>query len=673
MGENLDKALNDNAPDSPVFEVAVVYIKPTNEEKESKLAHLFKDKPESALGRFVDELRNKGLLLEDVEGLSSERFLKIAAPVEVLGRMAETLQIQKPTDIGLDVPFEWDEKDAFVRQSEDNALFSWTERYECLHHLLYGVINSTQEEVALRFFDETKESIWKPGESLLSRLMSEKIVKEVLILHEESKRKVLLHNWALKWGDFTSQPIDSIYSYFGPKVAIYFAFLGMYTRWLLYPAIVGIFFYFKNLGTWDAIVPPLFSMLAVTWAVLFLQFWKRKNAALLARWNQSTTFDKEFGTDLSPSSNDAVAKKNSRGIGVSKAEKQVYQKEEWAEHFRSFRNNAAVIAGILCLQLPFEIAYAHLSYIIKSNILNFLFTGIYLLLIQYFTKLGGKFAVRLTKSQRYASKEAKADSLIYKVFGVYFMQSYIGLFYHALFQRDFVMLRRFLIQRLVISQIINNVVENLMPYISYRRNKYNAIQLEKDEKKDPDEKSRHHMPRIEKEYLKPSYAASIENDLDDGLFDDFLELALQFGMVTMFASAFPLVFAFALINNLMEIRSDALKLVVMLRRPVPRAAYSIGAWLNIFQYLGVIAICTNCALLVCLYDQQGKWTLEPGLAAVLLMEHVLLLVKFGFSCFVPEEPAWVRAKKMSSKVIRHKCSRGLLHNLDVNTQRQPQH
>lgn len=36
-------------------------------------------------------------------------------------------------------------------------------------------------------------------------------------------------------------------------------------------------------------------------------------------------------------------------------------------------------------------------------------------------------------------------------------------------------------------------------------------------------------------------------------------------------------------NNVTEIRTDALKLLVMMKRPVPRAAATIGAWLNIFQ------------------------------------------------------------------------------------------
>lgn len=49
-----------------------------------------------------------------------------------------------------------------------------------------------------------------------------------------------------------------------------------------------------------------------------------------------------------------------------------------------------------------------------------------------------------------------------------------------------------------------------------------------------------------------------------------------------------------------------------------------------------MSICTNCVLLVCLYDQEGKWNISPGLAAILIMEHVLLLFKFGFSRMVPE-------------------------------------
>lgn len=83
-----------------------------------------------------------------------------------------------------------------------------------------------------------------------------------------------------------------------------------------------------------------------------------------------------------------------------------------------------------------------------------------------------------------------------------------------------------------------------------------------------------------------------------------------------------------------------------------------------FQFLIVTAICTNCILLVCLYDQEGKWRIEPGLAAILIMEHLLLLIKFGFSNFVPEEPAWVKANRVRNVVqARDMYSKQLLRSI----------
>lgn len=77
-----------------------------------------------------------------------------------------------------------------------------------------------------------------------------------------------------------------------------------------------------------------------------------------------------------------------------------------------------------------------------------------------------------------------------------------------------------------------------------------------------------------------------------------------------------------------------------------------------------MSICTNCALLVWLYDQEGKWKIEPGLAAILVMEHILLLLKFGFSRLVPEEPAWVKANRVKRATqAQDICSKQLLRTI----------
>ncbi|XP_008380823.3 anoctamin-like protein At1g73020 isoform X1 [Malus domestica] len=634
-----------------VFEIGVVVPKRNVKEE---------DKTSDCVEVLVEEFRNLGLVVERVHGVVDE-FIKLAAPLETLGRAAAELQIKKRTAIGMDLQFEWEEVDAFVRQP-DGSVFSWCERFRCYRHLLYGIINKSRSSITLRFDD--KEFCWEVGEYLLQKLESERIVKEVFPLHDEIKRKKLLHTWALHWWDFTNQPIDEIYAYFGAKIAIYFAFLGMYTRWLLFPAAFGLIMHMFDFGSLQLLVLPIFFVCIILWAIMFSQFWKRKNSALLARWQISypvrTDLGYRQGVGWSSSPSVELAKK----WGTDKTkEKEMFQRIEWFGRLMRFRNDAFIIFSIICLQLPFELAYAHIYEVIESDIMKVGLTTIYLFAIQFLTQIGGKISVKLIKYENNENTEKRADSLVYKVFGLYFMQSYIGVFYHALLHRNFSTLRKVLIQRLLVSQVLENLLENILPYLKYSYKKYRVRSKKKRERGSSIGKIQFAY-RVEKEYLKPSYSASIGMELEDGLFDDFLEVALQFGMIMMFACAFPLAFAFATLNNITEIRADALKLLAMLRRPTPRFSTTIGAWLNIFQFLIVMSICTNCALLVWLYDEEGKWKIEPGLAAILVMEHVLLLIKFGFSRFVPEEPAWVEANRVKNATnAENMCSKQLLKNI----------
>ncbi|XP_071901389.1 anoctamin-like protein At1g73020 isoform X1 [Coffea arabica] len=636
--------------EQPVFEIGVVV--PKRDEKQEI-------DNENCVDVLAAEFRKMGLIVERVVGLQNE-ILKLAAPLAILGKAAAELQLKKRTYIGVDLQFEWDEIDAFIRQP-DGSLFSWHERLLCYHHMLYGTVN-VDNSIMLKF--DNKEVYWEMGESVLRKLELEGIVKEVFPLHDDVMRKQLLKIWALNWWDFTKQPIDEICSYYGMKIATYFAFLGMYTRWLLFPAAFGLILHLIDFGSLQLFVLPVFFVSLVMWAVLFFQFWKRKNSALLSRWqvNQAPgagrehkAFDLEWSLFQYPS--ELMKKQGSDKI----IEKEVYQREEWLRRFMRYRNDFVVILSIICLQLPFELAYAHLYEVVTSDLLKFGLTVVYLLAIQYFTRIGGKMAVDLVNREISNNIEYRADSLVYKVFGLYFMQSYVGLFYHTLLHRNIMTLRQVLIQRLIFSEVLENLLENSIPYLKYSFKKYRAVRTKR---KGERGSFAGKFPRVEKEYLKPAYSASISEELEDGLFDDFLELALQFGMIMMFACAFPLAFTFATLNNITEIRTDALKLLVMLRRPIPRRDATIGAWLNIFQFLIVMSICTNCVLLVCLYDREGKWNISPGLAAILLMEHALLLIKFLFSHIVPEEPAWVRANRMKNAThAQDMCSRELLRTI----------
>lgn len=57
-------------------------------------------------------------------------------------------------------------------------------------------------------------------------------------------------------------------------------------------------------------------------------------------------------------------------------------------------------------------------------------------------------------------------------------------------------------------------------------------------------------------------------------------MVTQFGYVTLWSIVWPLAPVFALINNYIELRSDAIKICKHVRRPVGTRVETIGAWLQ---------------------------------------------------------------------------------------------
>uniref|UniRef100_S4RHX3 Anoctamin n=1 Tax=Petromyzon marinus TaxID=7757 RepID=S4RHX3_PETMA len=72
---------------------------------------------------------------------------------------------------------------------------------------------------------------------------------------------------------------------------------------------------------------------------------------------------------------------------------------------------------------------------------------------------------------------------------------------------------------------------------------------------------------------------------------------IQFGFVTLFVASFPLAPLLALLNNIIEVRVDAWKLVTKMRRPVVSRARGIGAWADILSIVATLSVITNSCIL----------------------------------------------------------------------------
>nr|XP_031362975.1 anoctamin-8 [Lonchura striata domestica] len=150
----------------------------------------------------------------------------------------------------------------------------------------------------------------------------------------------------------------------------------------------------------------------------------------------------------------------------------------------------------------------------------------------------------------------------------------------------------------------------------------------------------------EEDYSTQLTQAEVESCMKkyEDTFQDYQEMFIQFGYVVLFSSAFPLAAACALLNNVIEIRSDAFKLCSGLQRPFGQRVASIGQWQAVMEAMGVLAIVVNCYLLA----QCGQlrrlcpWLSPEGaIVSVVVLEHFALLLKYVIQVAIPDIPAWV--------------------------------
>lgn len=125
---------------------------------------------------------------------------------------------------------------------------------------------------------------------------------------------------------------------------------------------------------------------------------------------------------------------------------------------------------------------------------------------------------------------------------------------------------------------------------------------------------------------------------------DYQEMFIQFGYVVLFSSAFPLAAMCALVNNIIEIRSDALKLCTGLQRPFGQRVENIGQWQTAMEAMGLIAIIVNCYLIgQCGQLQRLFPWLSPEMTiiSIVLLEHFAILLKYVIHVAIPDIPGWV--------------------------------
>ncbi|XP_053072062.1 anoctamin-7 isoform X2 [Acinonyx jubatus] len=494
-----------------------------------------------------------------------------------------------------------------------------------------------------------------------------------------TQRQVLFRYWA-RWSQWNKyQPLDHVRRYFGEKVAFYFAWLGFYTGWLLPAAAVGTlvflagcFLVFSDIPTQELCsstdhfeMCPLcldcpfwllssactlvqagrlfdhggtvfFSVFMALWAVLLLEYWKRQSATLAYRWGCSDYEDIEER----PRPQFAASAPTTAPNPVTGEDEPYFPERSRVRRVLAGSTVVVMMVAVVVVCLVSIILYRAITATLVSRSNNTLlaawasrvasFTGsvVNLVFILVLSKIYVALAHILTRWEMHRTQTKFEDAFTLKVFIFQFVNFYASPIYIAFFKGRFVgypgnyhtlfgvrneecaaggcliELAQELLVIMVGKQIINNVQEILVPKLQRWWQKFRLC-------------SKKRKAGVSEAVGQAPWEANYELLPCEGLFDEYLEMVLQFGFVTIFVAACPLAPLFALLNNWVEIRLDARKFVCEHRRPVAERAQDIGIWSHILAGIAHLAVVSNAFLLAFSSDflprAYYRWTRAPDL------------------------------------------------------------
>ncbi|KOS18212.1 Uncharacterized protein ESCO_003221 [Escovopsis weberi] len=579
-----------------------------------------RDEAEAGFIQLIEALTRVGLATEVRHGSKASLlvFIRLASP----GLLARQIYASRLQDWlhGVRTAGPGDD----VAEAMDREPVTEAERLR----LVYQVITNPKNEGGAGI--TPKQGRWKHVASLFP-------------LHNHAFNKAWLQKWSQQYvldqGD-----LDAIRDKFGEDVAFYFAFLKDYYRFLVFPSAAG-------LGAWLLLgqFSPLYAIASCLWSVVFFEYWKQRQVDLAVSWgvrgvskiqNLRPEFRLDFGAEEDPITGQPIYPPLKR-------------------------------LGTQLLQIPFAIAcvIALGGLVITCNSLEIFINEVYAgpakeyltflptILLSVFTPVFSSLLMRaakfLTDRENYETMDAYNAALVQKQFVLNFLTSYMALsftsfvyipFGHILhpflefwgstaqtitlgavplpvqhFEANPDRISNQMFYTTVTAQIINALTEVVVPYLTHKASaKAQEMQSKGTEQVKDHPEEAEFLRRVRDEAQLDVYNVT----------DDYREMVMQFGYLSLFSVSWPLTSLCFLINNWVEQRSDALKIAISSRRPIPWRADSIGPWLTAIGFLSWLGSISSAAIVLLCQGTASQLTGWGFLATIMFAEHLYFSAQF---------------------------------------------
>ncbi|ELU07316.1 hypothetical protein CAPTEDRAFT_153860 [Capitella teleta] len=377
-------------------------------------------------------------------------------------------------------------------------------------------------------------------------------------------------------------------------------------------------FYSQISYVFDNYATVIFSAFMSIWCTCFLEFWKRRQKTLQYDWDVADFELEEVRARMRPEFEFKVKKRKENPITkIKEPYMPLYQKlpRTLTSLTVVLFMLALVIVAIIGVMV-YRMVIVTVFYLVTdpswvgSNAT--LFTSITaacinFVIIMVLNLVYKQLALFLTNIENHRTYTEYEDSFTMKMFLFQFINYYGSIFYIAFFKgrfltypgsNDYVIFDNFkqdscspagcmvelTIQLFIVmvgKQILNNAKEIFLPGIK------NWCRGKSQMKKETDSNL----------YMRWEQDHNLEKLQLLSLFDEYLEMVIQFGFITIFVAAFPLAPLFALINNIIEIRLDAFKFVTQFQRAPATKTQDIGAWSDILTGISFVAVLSNGAII----------------------------------------------------------------------------
>ncbi|XP_063093799.1 anoctamin-2 isoform X1 [Cavia porcellus] len=398
---------------------------------------------------FENNLVAAGLELEkDLEGKSQGSiFVRIHAPWQVLAREAEFLKIKVPTKKMYEIKAGGSIAKKFnavlqklssslqprVPDHSNNRMKNLSYPFSREKMYLYNIQekdtffdNATRSRIVHEILKRTVCS--RANNTMgINSLIANNIYEAAYPLHDGeydspgddmNDRKLLYQEWARYGVFYKFQPIDLIRKYFGEKIGLYFAWLGLYTSFLIPSSVIGVIVFLYGCATIEEDIPskemcdqqnaftmcPLcdkscdywnlssacgtarashlfdnpatvfFSIFMALWATMFLENWKRLQMRLGYFWDLTGIEEEEEHSrpEYETKVREKMLKENDKSV-VQKLEINAAEKDDedddedklnWKDRCPGYLMNFASI--LFMIALTFSIVFGVIVYRITT-------------------------------------------------------------------------------------------------------------------------------------------------------------------------------------------------------------------------------------------------------------------------------------------------------------------